>query len=103
MRLVVPIISIRRLLTLVADIRRVCTVATDHGTLLIIPREKQLVRLYLPLQAVDGTLASLDRSSITLDMIRQKAKQMLNPFDFDFKICDWWTVYQVWSDSNIGF
>ncbi|RLL96058.1 hypothetical protein CFD26_106069 [Aspergillus turcosus] len=77
------------------DIRRVCTVATDHGTLLVIPREKQLVRLYLPLQAVDGTLASLDRSSITLDMIRQKAKQMLKPFDFDFKICDWWTVYQV--------
>ncbi|KAF7178862.1 hypothetical protein CNMCM7691_007684 [Aspergillus felis] len=77
------------------DIRRVCTVATEHGTLLIIPRERQLVRFYLPLQAVDSTSASLDRVSITLDMIRQKAKQMLSPFDFDFKICDWWTVYQV--------
>ncbi|GIJ83664.1 hypothetical protein Asppvi_002494 [Aspergillus pseudoviridinutans] len=77
------------------DIRRVCTVATEHGTLLIIPRERQLVRLYLPLHAVDSTAASLDRASITLDMIRQKAKQMLRPFDFDFKICDWWTVYQV--------
>ncbi|GIC91746.1 putative phenol 2-monooxygenase [Aspergillus udagawae] len=77
------------------DIRRVCTVATEHGTLLIIPRERQLVRLYLPLQAVDGTSACLDRASITLDMIRQKAKQMLRPFDIDFRICDWWTVYQV--------
>ncbi|GIK04641.1 hypothetical protein Aspvir_008724 [Aspergillus viridinutans] len=77
------------------DIRRVCTVATEHGTLLIIPRERQLVRLYLPLQAVDGTLASIDRASITLEMIRQKAKEMLRPFNFDFKICDWWTVYQV--------
>ncbi|KAG2009199.1 hypothetical protein GB937_007976 [Aspergillus fischeri] len=77
------------------DIRRVCTVATEYGTLLVIPREKQLVRLYLPLQAVDGISVSLDRSSITLDMVRQKAKEVLRPFDFDFKICDWWTVYQV--------
>ncbi|PKX93992.1 putative phenol 2-monooxygenase [Aspergillus novofumigatus IBT 16806] len=77
------------------DIRRVCTVATEHGTLLVIPRERQLVRLYLPLQAVDGTSVFLDRSSITLDMVRQKAKEVLRPFDFDFKICDWWTVYQV--------
>jgi hypothetical protein len=48
-------------------------VATEHGTLLSIPREKQLVRLYLPLQAADSTSAS---------------------FDFDFKVCDWWTVYR---------
>ncbi|KAM0117209.1 hypothetical protein ACP6JC_006222 [Aspergillus fumigatus] len=77
------------------DIRRVCTVETEHGTLLIIPRERQLVRLYLPLQVVDGISGSLDRSSVTLDMVRQRAKEMLRPFDFDFKVCDWWTVYQV--------
>jgi phenol 2-monooxygenase len=78
-------------------------VATEHGTLLSIPREKQLVRLYLPLQAADSTSASLDRSSITLDMIRQKAKEVLRTFDFDFKVCDWWTVYQVWFNSNLAF
>lgn len=85
------------------DIRRVCTVETEHGTLLIIPRERQLVRLYLPLQVVDGISGSLDRSSVTLDMVRQRAKEMLRPFDFDFKVCDWWTVYQVWFNSNSAF
>ncbi|KAE8333485.1 FAD binding domain-containing protein [Aspergillus sergii] len=77
------------------DVRRAATVASELGTLLVIPRERQLVRFYVPLTEVDVTSGRFDRSSITLDMMREKVQQMLKPFQFDFKICDWWTTYQI--------
>ncbi|OGM48603.1 putative phenol 2-monooxygenase [Aspergillus bombycis] len=77
------------------DIRRAATVASEFGTLLAIPREKQLVRFYVPLTEVDVSSGRFDRSSITLGMMREKVQQMLKPFQFDFKVCDWWTTYQA--------
>lgn len=75
--------------------RRASTVASELGTLLVIPRERQLARFYVPLTEVDVSSGRFDRSSITLDMMREKVQQMLKPFQFDFKVCDWWTTYQV--------
>ncbi|GAB1201786.1 hypothetical protein APSETT445_000378 [Aspergillus pseudonomiae] len=77
-----------------ADIRRAATVASEFGTLLVIPRERQLVRFYVPLTEVDVS-GRFDRSSITLGMMREKVQQMLKPFQFNFKVCDWWTTYQI--------
>ena len=78
-----------------ADVRRAATVSSEFGTLLVIPRERQLVRFYVPLTEVDISSGRFDRSSITLNMMREKVQQMLKPFQFDFKVCDWWTTYQV--------
>ncbi|KAE8153884.1 FAD binding domain-containing protein [Aspergillus avenaceus] len=77
------------------DVRRASTVESKHGSLLIIPRERQLTRFYVPLTEVEEASGRFDRSSVTLDMIRQKVQEILRPFQFDFKICDWWTTYQV--------
>ncbi|KAE8375168.1 phenol hydroxylase [Aspergillus bertholletiae] len=44
---------------------------------------------------VDASPRRLDRSSITLNTMREKMQQMLKPFQFDFKVCDWWTTYQI--------
>lgn len=68
------------------------------GTILVIPRERQLVRLYVPVQVVDAAAngnARFDRSTITPDMIKQRVQAILSPFTFDFQICDWWTAYQI--------
>ncbi|PYH99697.1 phenol 2-monooxygenase [Aspergillus ellipticus CBS 707.79] len=76
------------------DIRRPTSLDAESGHLLIIPREGNVVRLYVPLQE-DEVSATFDRSTVTLDTIRDRVKKILSPFSFDFKICHWWTVYQV--------
>lgn len=84
--------------TISADIRRLATVTNASGTILVIPRERQLVRLYVPVQVVDTATngsARFDRSSITPDMIKERVQAILTPYTFDFQVCDWWTVYQI--------
>jgi phenol 2-monooxygenase len=55
------------------------------------------VRLYVPVQVVDTTNgnARFNRSSITPEMIKKRVQAILKPFTFDYKICDWWTAYQI--------
>ncbi|KAJ5091493.1 hypothetical protein NUU61_006363 [Penicillium alfredii] len=78
------------------DIRRLGTVTNASGTILVIPRERNLVRLYVPVQVVEaGTTRRFDRSTITPEMIRTRVREILTPYTFDFQICDWWTAYQV--------
>ncbi|PYH48354.1 putative phenol 2-monooxygenase [Aspergillus saccharolyticus JOP 1030-1] len=77
------------------DMRRAGTVANTSGTILIIPREENIVRIYVPLQEEFEVLREFDRSAVTLESIRQRVKKILSPFHFDFRICFWWTVYQV--------
>jgi phenol 2-monooxygenase len=85
-------------LNLIADIRRLGTVTNAAGTILVIPRERQLVRVYVPVQVVDATMSGhirFDRSSITPEMIKGRVQAILKPYTFDYKICDWWTAYQI--------
>ncbi|KAJ5682531.1 hypothetical protein N7462_005696 [Penicillium macrosclerotiorum] len=79
------------------DMRRLGTVTHASGTILVIPRERQLVRLYVPVQVVEdaATNSRHDRSSITLAMIKKRVQEIFTPYKFDFQICDWWTAYQV--------
>lgn len=66
------------------------------GTILIIPRERGLVRFYVPVQVCEaGTSDRFDRSTITPDLIKARVQAILSPFTFDFKLYSWWTVYQV--------
>ncbi|KAF7714898.1 Phenol 2-monooxygenase (NADPH) [Penicillium ucsense] len=80
------------------DMRRLGTVTHPTGTILVIPRERNMVRLYVPVQAVEANVpgeSRHDRSKITLEMIKQRVQVILAPFTFDFKICDWWAAYQI--------
>ncbi|OQD61301.1 hypothetical protein PENPOL_c017G10465 [Penicillium polonicum] len=78
------------------DIRRVSVVNNAAGTILVIPRERGLVRFYVPVQTCEaGATDRFDRSKITPELIRERVQGILAPFTFDFKVCSWWTVYQV--------
>ncbi|KAF1943354.1 putative phenol 2-monooxygenase [Clathrospora elynae] len=77
-------------------------IKTDLGTLMIIPRERNLTRIYVPFSD-EANGERFDRSSITLENIVAKAKKFFAPYTLDFKVCEWWTVYQVGqrvSESN---
>jgi phenol 2-monooxygenase len=67
---------------------------SDLGTLLLVPRERNLSRLYIPLSEVT-TGDRFDRSTVTLAHMLAKAKAFFYPFTFDFKVCEWWSVYQA--------
>ncbi|KAJ5985951.1 hypothetical protein N7522_013147 [Penicillium canescens] len=78
------------------DIRRVSIVSNTAGTILIIPRERGLVRFYVPVHVCEASSTTrFDRSTITPEVIRTRIQAILSPFTFDFQACSWWTVYQV--------
>ncbi|KAI5381154.1 hypothetical protein J4E82_000354 [Alternaria postmessia] len=76
------------------DIHHPSFIKTELGILMIIPRERNMTRLYVPLDTASSN-ERLDRSSVTLDQIFQKAKKFFQPYTLDFKVCEWWSVYGV--------
>ncbi|KAL1644193.1 hypothetical protein SLS58_004473 [Diplodia intermedia] len=77
------------------DMRHACTIKSDAGTILLICRERGLMRLYISLSSFDDPSRHVDRSTINLDVLKATAQKILHPYKFDFKICDWWSAYQV--------
>ncbi|KAI1465824.1 putative phenol 2-monooxygenase [Daldinia caldariorum] len=79
------------------DIRMRCTIhSTENGTLMVIPREDKLVRLYIQLKEVTPDASGrADRSKISPDSIFNAAKKILSPYKIDYEYCAWWTAYQI--------
>lgn len=99
----------------VADIRTRCMVhSASSGSLMIIPRENKLVRLYIQLTEVSAGGGRVDRSKIKPETIFKAAQNILRPYKLDYHYCDWyvpspaplsfplriaspirWTAYQI--------
>lgn len=79
------------------DIRMRCAIhSAEHGSLMVIPRENKLVRLYIQLNEVHPDASGrADRSKITPGLIFSAAQKILSPFKIDYEYCDWWTAYQI--------
>lgn len=80
------------------DIRQRCAIhSANNGSVMVIPRENKLVRLYIQLQATEHAQSGgkADRSWITPDIILQSAQRILHPYKLDYSYCDWWTAYQI--------
>ena len=80
-----------------ADIRKHCMIhSADSGSLMVIPRENKLVRLYVQLkEVVPDASGRADRSKITPEIILAAAQETLSPYKLTYKYCDWWTAYQI--------
>lgn len=79
------------------DIRMRCAIhSAEHGSLMVIPRENKLVRLYIQLTEVHPDASGrADRSKITPELIFGAAQKILSPYKIDYEYCDWWTAYQI--------
>lgn len=84
-----------------ADIRQACAIhSATHGSILNVPREDRLNRLYVQLNE-EGS--SFDRTQITPKVMLEAARRIMAPYELDFKYCDWWSVYQVsGTEEEIG-
>ncbi|KAI0195231.1 FAD binding domain-containing protein [Xylaria flabelliformis] len=78
------------------DIRNRCMIhSATSGSLMIIPRENKLVRLYIQLTEVSAGCGRVDRSKITPDVIFKAAQKIISPYKLEYHYCDWWTAYQI--------
>lgn len=76
----------------------------EHGSILIIPRERNMTRFYIELKAGPKT----DRRELGQEFIMRRAKQIMAPFDVEWKYIEWFGRYQVgqrvasrFSDSHL--
>ncbi|ODQ78134.1 hypothetical protein BABINDRAFT_66265 [Babjeviella inositovora NRRL Y-12698] len=99
------------------DIRNRCAIhSKDAGSIMVIPRERDLVRLYIQLHEVPrledttksefgggdaavsakgSTTGRVDRSKITTEFIVKQAQEIFKPYTFDITDLDWFTGYQI--------
>ncbi|KAI9147756.1 Polynucleotide 5'-hydroxyl-kinase GRC3 [Paramyrothecium foliicola] len=86
------------------DIRNRCIVhSAEAGTLVVIPRENRLVRLYIQLKEVSEGTGRVDRSQINPGLILKAAQDILTPYKFEYYYIDWWTAYQIGQRSGDHF
>ncbi|KAK6453731.1 phenol 2-monooxygenase [Scheffersomyces xylosifermentans] len=99
------------------DIRNRCGIhSKDSGSVMVIPRENDLVRFYIQLKEVDrdpatktdkaeytgnvndkkaSTKGRIDRSKITPELILKNAQEIMKPFKLEMTDLHWFTGYQI--------
>jgi phenol 2-monooxygenase len=79
------------------DIRMRCAIhSASSGSVMVIPRENGLVRLYIQLSEIKPDASGrTDRSKITPEVIIAAAQKTLHPYKIRYNYCDWWTAYQI--------
>ncbi|PBP28802.1 Phenol 2-monooxygenase, partial [Diplocarpon rosae] len=78
------------------DIRMRCAIhSASCGSVMVIPRENKLVRLYIQMTTTENGGGKLDRRTITPQMILESAQRTMAPYKLTYKYCDWWTAYQI--------
>ena len=79
------------------DIRMRCAIhSANSGSVMVIPRENKLVRLYIQLTTTEKSAGSkADRTKINPDTILASAQKIMAPYKITYRYCDWWTAYQI--------
>lgn len=84
-----------RPITNLPDVRvKVVLHSADAGSLLIVPRERNLVRFYIQM----GTLQpgeKLDAKTQSAEKIIESARRILAPYTLECPEIEWWSVYEI--------
>ena len=79
------------------DIRCKCAIHSNNGSCMIIPREGDLIRLYIQLSdrdVVDPGTGRVDKSKMGPEKLLEVAKKSFHPFEIKKSgEIDWWTLY----------
>jgi phenol 2-monooxygenase (NADPH) len=72
------------------DVRKKCTIRSEHGTLLIIPREgDRMIRTYFEMPR--GT----NPKQVQLEDLQKMAQKLFQPYKIDFCATRWWSAYSI--------
>lgn len=63
----------------------------EHGSILIIPRERNMTRFYIELKSSPKG----DRNQLGQEFVMQRAKDIMAPFEIGWKYIEWFGRYQI--------
>ncbi|CAL3962513.1 unnamed protein product [Diplocarpon coronariae] len=76
------------------DIKMKCTIHSEHGSIMVIPRENNMVRLYI--QIASSTDKDWNpRKSATEEEVQGSAKRILEPYTIEWERVEWYSVYPI--------
>ncbi|KAL8738351.1 MAG: hypothetical protein Q9181_000822 [Wetmoreana brouardii] len=76
------------------DVRMKCTIHSHHGSMMIIPRENNLIRLYV--QIASSTDEDFDPGKkVTEGEVQHSARKILSPFHIEWDRVEWYSVYGI--------
>lgn len=76
------------------DIKMKCTIHSNAGSIMVIPREDNMVRLYI--QVASSTDKDWDpRKSATTEEVQEAAKKILKPYTIEWDRIEWYSVYPI--------
>jgi 2-polyprenyl-6-methoxyphenol hydroxylase-like FAD-dependent oxidoreductase len=76
------------------DIKLKCTIHSNHGSIMVIPRENSIVRLYI--QIASSSEKDFDsRQTKTPEEIQAIAKKILQPYFIIWEKVEWYSVYPI--------
>lgn len=82
----------------IADVRRRSIIKSPIGNLMIIPRERKLVRIYVQ---VSSELAQEYRAKNgDPEVIMQTVRDIMKPYGFEASRLEWSTIYVVSKNSR---
>lgn len=76
------------------DIKMKCTIHSDHGSIMVIPRENNMVRLYIQIASSSDPDFN-PRKTATVDEVQQAAKSILHPYTCEWDRVEWYSVYPI--------
>ncbi|KAH8156282.1 hypothetical protein CIB48_g11963 [Xylaria polymorpha] len=76
------------------DIKMKCTIHSEHGSVMVIPRENSMVRLYI--QIASSTDPDWNpRKTATAEEVQSSAKKIFQPYSIEWERVEWYSVYPI--------
>jgi len=76
------------------DIKMKCTIHSDHGSIMVIPREANMVRLYI--QIASSTDPDFNpRKTATVEEVQTAAIKIFQPYYLEWDRVEWYSVYPI--------
>ncbi|KAM3424477.1 hypothetical protein BST61_g6481 [Cercospora zeina] len=76
------------------DIKMKCTIHSDAGSIMVIPRENNMVRLYI--QIASSTDKDWNpRKAATTEEVQSYAKNIMKPYYIEWDRVEWYSVYPI--------
>lgn len=76
------------------DIKMKCTIHSDHGSIMVIPRENNMVRLYIQIASSSDPDFN-PRKTATVEEVQTAAKRIFEPYYCDWDRVEWYSVYPI--------
>lgn len=76
------------------DIKMKCTIHSDHGSIMVIPRENNMVRLYIQIASSSDPDFN-PRKTATVEEVQEAAKRILQPYYVTWDRVEWYSVYPI--------